>query len=109
MSDYLLKTVEDKKYLGLTLHKNFNWNKQVQNVTMKANNTLSLIHRNIGGCPQPIKECCYTKLIRAIMEYVHVQSGILITRQTLINLKWCKEELLDLCTKNTEGIQVYLL
>ena len=38
MSDHVLKMVEDKKYLGITLQKNLNWNKQVQNVTTKANN-----------------------------------------------------------------------
>ena len=58
MSDHMLKSVEDKKYLGVTLQKNLNWNKQVQIVTTKANNTLNLIRRNIGGCPRPVKERC---------------------------------------------------
>ena len=69
MSEHVLKTVEDKKYLGVTLQKNLKWNKQVQNVTMKANNILNLIRRNMGGCPRPVKERCSKTLVRPIMEY----------------------------------------
>ena len=69
MSDHMLKSVEDKKYLGVTLQKNLNWIKQVQIVTTKANNTLSLIRRNMGGRPLPVKERCYKSLVRPILEY----------------------------------------
>ena len=69
MSDLMLKSVEDKKYLGVTLQKKSKLEKQVQIVTTKANNTLNLIRRNMGGCPRPVKERCYKSLVRPILEY----------------------------------------
>ena len=36
---------------------------------MKTNNILNLIRRNMGGCPRPVKECCYKIRVRPIMEY----------------------------------------
>ena len=69
MSEHTLKEVNDKKYLGITINDKLKWNKQVQTVCTKANNTLSLLRRNMGSCPRAVKQSCYTSLVRPILEY----------------------------------------
>lgn len=69
MSEHTLKEVEDKKYLGITINDKLKWNKQVQAVCTKANNTLSLLRRNMRTCPRAVKQRCYTSLVRPILEY----------------------------------------
>ena len=50
MSSYnaRLPTVSDCKYLGVTIQSDLEWNKQlrIQQITRKANNSLSMIQRN---------------------------------------------------------------
>ena len=41
----------------------------MQNIYAKANNTLSLLRRNMGSCPRKTKERCYTTLVRPTIEY----------------------------------------
>ena len=69
MQDHNLKQVDTKKYLGVTLQKKLTWNNHVQNIYTKANNTLSLLRRNMGSCPRKTKERCYTRLVRPTIEY----------------------------------------
>ena len=69
MPEHVPKTMEDKKYFGGNTAKQLNWNRQLQDATMKPNNTLNLIRRNVGGCPRPVEEQCYKALLGPIMKY----------------------------------------
>ena len=40
-----LESLEEVKYLGLTIRQDFKWKSHINNVCMKANNTLSFIHK----------------------------------------------------------------
>ena len=41
----------------------------MQNIYAKANNTLSLLRRNMGSWPRKTKERCYATLVRPTIEY----------------------------------------
>ena len=63
MSKHTLKDVDDKKYLGITISDKLKWNKQVQAICTKANNTLSLLRINMGTCQRTVKQSCITSLV----------------------------------------------
>ena len=69
MSKHTLKDVDDKKYLGITISDKLKWNKQVQAICTKANNTLSLLRINMGTCQRTVKQSCITSLVWPILEY----------------------------------------
>ena len=69
--NHILEVVEESKYLGVTIGKDLTWNTHINNITNKANKTLSLIKRNIDGCTQKVKQHTFTT-----MEY----AGILIAK-----------------------------
>jgi hypothetical protein len=46
-----LRTVDQAKYLGVTIHKNLSWKPHVSNISKKANDTQSFIQRNPRKCP----------------------------------------------------------
>ena len=64
-----LKHVDHIKYLGLTISKDLRWNKHVDNITGKANNTLNFLRRNINVNNSQIKERAYKALVRPSLEY----------------------------------------
>lgn len=64
-----LKTVEHHPYLGVELSKNLDWGHHIHNITGKANQSLGFIRRNLGSCPQNVKEQAYMTLVRPRLEY----------------------------------------
>ena len=65
----ILETVNDAKYLGVTISSDLNWNKHVNLVTSKATRTLNFIKRNIP-CKNPkVREFAYKALVRPQLEY----------------------------------------
>ena len=69
MYKHTIKEADDKKYLGITINGKLKWNKHVQTVCTKANNTWSLLRKNRGSCPRTVKQSFYTSLVRPILEY----------------------------------------
>ncbi len=69
MDEYILKEVNNKNYLGVTLQDKLNWNKHIQNICAKASSTLGVLRRNMGNCPRAVKERCYKTLERPAVEY----------------------------------------
>ncbi|MCG8078976.1 MAG: hypothetical protein JAY75_22405, partial [Candidatus Thiodiazotropha taylori] len=57
------------KYLGVTLHEKLLWNRQVDDVSKKANNSLAFLRRNVTSCPKDVKAQCYKTLVHPILEY----------------------------------------
>ena len=58
------------KYLGVTIADNLTWNANVDATSMKANNGLAFLRRNLASCPRDIKAQSYQALVRPILEYV---------------------------------------
>ena len=58
-----LQIVDNAKYLGHTISKNFSWNNHVNNITKKANSTLAFLRRNIRNCPQRATSLAYASTV----------------------------------------------
>ena len=57
------------KYLGVHLHEKLQWKPHVSAIVKKANNTRAFLQRNLKGCPEPVKNRCYTTYVRPTLEY----------------------------------------
>ena len=53
----------------MTIDRTLSWNEHINNVTKKANNTRTVLQRNINRCPEAIKTLCYQKFVRPIVVY----------------------------------------
>ena len=63
------KKTNSTKYLGVTLQSNLKWDKHINNITPKANQTLNFLKRNLKVKSQKIKEHAYKALVRPKLEY----------------------------------------
>ena len=57
------------RYLGVNLDPKLNWNKHVDNVTVKKNSNLGSIGRNILTNSEAVKNMAYKQLVRSVLEY----------------------------------------
>ena len=64
-----LDSVEQEKYLGVTIHKKLSWKPHIAKTTAKANNTRHFLQRNLQKCNKEVKLQCYKTYIRPIVEY----------------------------------------
>ena len=64
-----LETVEESKYLGVTISNNLTWTRHTQNVTGKGNKTLGSLRRNFKDCTTQVKAATYTTMVRPSLEY----------------------------------------
>lgn len=77
-----LETVSSAKYLGVTISNDLTWNKHIDNITKKANQTLGFLRRNIKVHSAKLKSTAYTTLVRPQLEYCssvwspHTSAGI---------------------------------
>ena len=51
LTEQVLEEVMDAKYLGVTLGNDLEWSKHIAIMTNKANSKLSVLRRNLKGCP----------------------------------------------------------
>ena len=65
----VLESVENIKYLGVTITNDLRWNTHVSNVCTKAIRTLGFLRRNLYACKQEVKEAAYKELVRSVLEY----------------------------------------
>ena len=63
------ETVSTAKYLGVTISRDMNWSKHINNVCTKANKTLGFLKRNLKISSRKIKEMAYKSCIRTALEY----------------------------------------
>ena len=66
---HILESLNEIKYLGVTISSNLEWKKHIANITSKANTTLGMLRRNLRNVPQAIKEKAYIALVRPKVEY----------------------------------------
>ena len=64
-----LETVEESKYLGVTISNNLTWIRHTENVTGKGNKTLGFLRRNFKDCTTQVKAATYTTMVRPTLEY----------------------------------------
>ena len=64
-----LEKVDHAKYLGVTITKNLNWKKHINNIIAKATNTRLYLQRNLQSFERETKLLCYKVFIRPIVEY----------------------------------------
>ena len=69
LNEHILKEVENNPYLGVQFQNDLKWTAHINNVTKKANSTLSFIHRNLRFCPEKSKKTAYISLVRSKMDY----------------------------------------
>ena len=65
----VLTSVENIKYIGITITNDLKWNTRVSNICTKANRTLGFLRPNLSACPQDVKESAYKGLVRPVLEY----------------------------------------
>ena len=65
-----LRTADNAKYLGVTIQKsNLSWKPHINNITKRANSTLSFLRWNLRKCPSKIKEQAYRTFVCPTLEY----------------------------------------
>ena len=66
---HILDTVQSAKYLGITIHRQLNWDKHTNNTCNKANKTLGFLRRNLKISNSSIKDRSYKAFVRPRLEY----------------------------------------
>ena len=66
---HTLGSVNEAKYLGVTISKDLGWGPHVRQVAKKANRTLAFLRRNLNIHSAGIKALAYKSIVRPSMEY----------------------------------------
>ena len=66
---HTLNRVKSTKYLRLTITSDLNWNKQINNITARANQSLGFVKRNVKTRSRDIKTKVYKALVRPRLGY----------------------------------------
>ena len=69
LHNHTLSTQTNAKYLGVTFSADLRWNTHIKNITTQANQTLSLVRRNIRIGSPTIKQRAYQALVCPKLEY----------------------------------------
>ena len=69
LHDKVLETVNSAKYLGVTLTSDLRWNRHVENIAYKANQSLGFLRRNLRINSPNLKSLAYNTLVRPLLEY----------------------------------------
>ena len=64
-----LKETDSAKYLGVNISRDLSWAKHINQITMKTNNSLKFIKRNIQTNNPKLKESAYKTYVRPLVEY----------------------------------------
>ena len=76
-----LETVISNPYLGAELTNTMSWVKQVQKVVAKGNKALGFIRRNVGSCPEEVKNK-HTLRLSDLTLSMPAALGTLISKKT---------------------------
>ena len=83
-----LEKVDHARYLGVTITKNLNWKKHINNIISKATNTRLYLQRNLQSFERETKLLCYKVFVRPIVEYASVFGVQTVHNCSLIRQKW---------------------
>ena len=61
-------TLDNIKYLRVTITNDLKWNMHISNICTKANRNLGFLWRTLFSCPQNVKEAAYKGMVRPILE-----------------------------------------
>ena len=64
-----LKETDSAKYLGVNISRDLSWAKHINQITMKTNNSLKFIKRNIQTNNPKLKESAYKTYVHPLVEY----------------------------------------
>ena len=67
-----MKSADSAKYLGVTLSTDLRWNRHIDNITHKANQTLGFLRRNLKINSVALKTKAYRTLVRPTLEYASI-------------------------------------
>lgn len=70
--DKLIESVNDVKYLGLTINTKLSWDTHIDNTCAKAYKKLCFLRRKLGACNWTVKLSAYKALVRPVMEYASI-------------------------------------
>ena len=79
---HILDTVQSAKYVGITIHRELNWDQHINNICNKANKTLRFLRRNLKISNSSIKERAYKAVVQPMLKYAssfwdpHTQKNI---------------------------------
>jgi len=66
---HVLSSVQEAKYLGITLTDELSWSSHVRLIHNRANSILGFLRRNRRRCPAKLKETAYITSVRSTLEY----------------------------------------
>ena len=66
---HTLETLQSAKYLGVTLRTNVEWREHIDNIAMKASQTLGFLRRNLKIASNELRERAYLTFVRPLLEY----------------------------------------
>ena len=66
---HVLSSVQEAKFLGITLTEELSWYFHVRSIHNRANSTLGFLRRNLRRCPAKLKETAYITLVCSTLEY----------------------------------------
>ena len=69
MRSHQLQSVDEAKYLGVTINNKLNWSSHIDSIVTQAHRKLAFLQRNISHCPNDIKSMAYFSLVRPKLEY----------------------------------------
>ena len=69
LHNHPLEKVNSTKYLGVTIQSDLKWDKHINSMTAKANQSLAFLKRNLKLTSSKIKEHAYKALVRPKLEY----------------------------------------
>lgn len=103
---HTLKSMSHHPYLGVELSQTLDWSRHINSKVNKANQTLGFLQRNLGNCPESVKELAYKALVRPHLEYAspgwdpwmdkHVKQIEAVQRRSARFVKNCWERPLEL-------------
>ena len=69
MRIHRLQSVDEAKYLGVTINSKLNWSSHIDSIITQAHRKLAFLQTNISHCPNDIKSMAYFSLVRPKLEY----------------------------------------
>ena len=81
-------------YLGVKLQNDLKLTLHIDQVTSKANRCLGFLRRNMGKCPEKVKEQAYFAVVRPHLEYVQ-RHGIPTSKRIQTSWNQYKDEQRD--------------